>query len=580
MIQAYYDGFNLADYLTITNVRTRIMPPTANTYLGLPHRSGTTSLYNVYGQLSVEIEATIKHDVLEAKDHLAKILHTRTDKPLVIGDQPERFLMCKPDGDTVLSSRYIAADTTIRFISPDFYWRAMNGFVRSSFNSSGRIVANNLGTAPTKPIFNIQFSSDCGYLAVVSPNGFISLGNIKEEDNIPVPPTEFAMNEEMDQVNSWTRLTNAQTYIPDYIKMTSAGTAKHDQWGMQLNPSTLGNGDQWHGHAYIRDFNIGAAERHADNFSLRSRIDIADMSGTRGRTMALLIVVMDENDTPIMSTSVYDVSGDRNELTVTFKIRDTAAGKEKHSKIIHTAKLPRLNGHITMDKSGNVFTWNVHNEASTQATTSTRTLKKGDIVHLKPDTTTIYDWNGRALRLDNRIKGEPLRVGQELAEANGTANSGRYLLHNVRYGYVEGFFNPKDIQETSVKQEASVKPQTIRHSITDNGLAQLRPYKVFVWQAKWGATQPYSQFSLNSVVVQRKYTTNALDLVNTFMEGDTLTIDCLEGEILHNGQEFAGDIDVDSRFFDVDGGQTEIALHPSSWAEMPIATMDLESRWF
>lgn len=578
MFPVYYDGYNLADYMDITSVLPSVMPPTSNVYLGLPHRSGTKSQYNLYGQLRVDVQGTIKHNVLEAKDQLAKILHTRTDKPLVIGDQPERYLMCKPDGVTPLSSRYVAADVTLRFVSPDYFWRHTEGFKRASFDSSGRIIADNLGTAPTKPIVNVTFPSDCGYLAIVGANGFVSLGNAKEEDAINVPPSEYAVNDPMTSTTGWQRITNAQTLINDYIKLTSAGTAKHDSQGMQLNVSTLGTSDQWHGHAYSKDFAIGQAERYADNFNLRSAVEIADLSGNRNRSMAMLIVVMDENNNAIMTTSVYDVSGDKNELTVTFKVNDPS--KDKHSKIIHTAKMPRLNGYINMEKSGNKFSWIVHNEATTQATPSNKVLRNNEIVHLTAGANTIYNWEGRKLTLDARIKGEPLRVGQELAVADNTPNKGRYLLRNVRYGYVEGFFDPKDIKETTSTQQTSVNPQTVRHTITDNGLAQFRPYKVFVWQAKWGATTPYSQFNINDLKVQRLYTTNKLELPNTFMAGDTLTVDFIEGEILHNGREYEGYLDVDSRFFDVDGGQTELELYPSAWAGMPTATLDIESRWF
>lgn len=575
-LKAYFDDYPLHEHCDIIAIRKGLQPAISNSYLINPNVHGAHYLSSTFGQQTVEVDIRIKNNVLFHMDELNKILYRRGNKRLFFPDQPDRYLLCKLTGEPVPTSRYGQSKITLEFISPDYYWRPTAGRQSVSFDGSGRAIVSNLGTAPTPITIEVNFPSDCGYLGATGAEEYISLGNVEEKDKTPVPRSEFAMNQEMDSLSTWTRQTNAATLIPDYNKISSAGTAKTDQWGMLLDTTTLGTGDQWHGHAYLRNFDEGAAERHADNFSLRSRVDIADLSGTRNRTMAMLIVVMDENNVPIMTTSIYDTSGDKNELMVTFKVRDTG----NRSKIIHTAKIPRLNGHINMEKSGNVFTWETHNNATTAATVTARTLKNNDIVHLATNANTIYDWDGRKLKLDTRIKGEPLKVGQELEEANGTANAGRYLLRNVRYGYVEGFFDPKDIKETAVNRQENIAAKTIRHTTTDSSLAQLRPYKVFVWQGKWGATTPYSQFSVNSVVIQRKYTTDTLELDNTFMAGDQLVADGETGQVYKNGKIFEGYHDWDSRPITVDGGQTEISILPSGWAQMPTGRAIYESRWF
>lgn len=575
-LKAYFDDYPIHDHCDIMAIRKKLQPPISNRYLINPNVHGAHFVDSTFGQQTVEIDIKIRKNVLFHMDELNKILYRRGNRRLFLPDQPDRFLLCKLTGDTEPSSRYGQSRLTLEFISPNYYWQSTSGKQSALFDVNGRTVVNNLGTAPTPITLEINFPSDCGYLGATGAEEYISLGNVEEKDKTPVPRSEFAMNEELDKLTTWTRQTNAAALIPDYNKISSAGTAKTNQWGMLLDPATLGTGDQWHGHAYLRSFDEGTAEREADNFSLRSRVDIADLSGTRNKTMAMLIVVMDENNAPIMTTSIYDVSGDKNELIVTFKVRDTG----NRSKIIHTAKLPRLNGHINMEKSGNVFTWVTHNDATTTATASTRTLNENDIVHLTANANTIYDWTGKKLRLDNRIKGEPLKVGQKLSVADGTANAGRYLLKNVRYGYVEGFFDPKDIKETAVNKQEAVASKTIRHTTTDSSLAQLRPYKVLIWQGKWGATTPYSQFSINSMVVQRKYTTDALELDNTFMAGDQLVADGETGQIYKNGKVFEGYHDWDSRPITVDGGQTEVSILPSDWAQMPTGRAIYESRWF
>lgn len=571
----YYGGYELTKYCRVRRINKPIMAPVENNYLTNPNISGSSFRNSRLGQYVLEIDITIDRDVLYNLDQLNKILFQRENQPLVIGDQPERYLSCKYDGQSFGTSRYHLSEYRLTFISPDSFWRPTGGKHTTTFDAEGRAVLENLGTAESPVSFEVDFQSDCGFLGIVGAyDRFMTFGNTLEEDSITVPPSEFAMNEELDQVNTWERVTNVESLIPDYKQISSAGTAKHDQWGMQLDLSTLGDSEKWHGHAYKRNFDKGEAEIEADNFSLRSRVDISDLSGTSKRVMAMLIVVFDENDRPIMTTSIYDASQDKNELTVTFKVRDTTPGKENHSKIIYTAKLPRLNGFINMAKSGNVFDWVVHNNASTQASTTVRQLKVNDIVRLKPNANTIYDWSGKKLSLDQSIIGQQFKVFEVRSSPKG-----RYGLRNIRHGYVEGFFEPDAIVETSAQTTEAVQAKTIRHTMTDNGLAQLRPYKVAVWQGKWGKVIPYSQFSLNSVVVKRQYTTNSLDLVNTFMAGDKLEIDGETGQVYLNGKLFEGYNDWDSRPILIDGGKTEIGIKPSDWAEMPQVKAIYESRW-
>lgn len=571
----WYDGFDLSPYMSVERILPSFSAPITNVYDGLAHKSGSRFLHSTYGQVSVTIEGMIPYWVLTNMDELNRILQGNYNRPLVISDRPDRKLMCKLDGEIRVSARQHRGKFSMTFISPYHYWDSTLEDSLFLFNNEGRALIENKGSAPTPPVIDVNFTSDSGYLEVVSPNGYIRLGNNSELDSIEVPPSEYALNEEMDQVSSWTRVTDAPVWIPDYNKITSAGTAKHDQWGMQLNPSTLGTSDQWHGHAYVKEFIQGVAEKSAPNFHLKSRVDIANLTGSKSNTYATLIVVMDENNTPIMSTSVYDVTGNKNELVVTFKIYDPSKPGRKHSKIIRTGKLNNLNGHIIMEKSGNAFTWIVHNNATTSGGTTTKELKVGDVVQLKPSARTIYDWDGRALNLDQRVIGQDMKV-----TAIRTSPRGKYRLSNVRYGYVEGFFESDAIVQTTVQAPTSTVPQQIRHTITDNSLAQLAPHKVFVWQGKWGNTTPYSSGSLNSVVVQRKYTTNILEIPNTFMAGDRLTIDNREGLILLNDRDFEGFVDYDSRFFTMDAGVSEMVIRPSEWANMPNASVRLSERWY
>lgn len=565
--KVFYDDYPIHDYAVIKSIRTKFMPPITNNYWSNPNVDGARYRQSTLGQISVEIDLFIEDDVLYNLDQLRKILFTRENKILVIGDQKEKYLLCKLEGDITPSSRYKHSEFTLKFISPNAYWSSTAGPIETQFRyTTGRVVLENKGTAPTPVSFEVNFVSDCGFLSIVGPDRAISVGNIKEQDKIAVQPSEYALNEEMHTVSGWQRISNAQNYIPDYVGLTSLGGSKHDEWGMLLDPNISSNPDVWNGHAYMRRFDKGAAEVEARNFELMSRVDINDNSGTKTNTMAMLIVVMDDNDIPIMTTSVYDASFDKNELIVTCKIH----GKNKKSNIIHTGKLSNLNGYIKMNKMGTKFDWEIYNSKS--VVNETKALAVGDIVHLKSDVKDVWHTDGSKLRFDQSVINQRMRV-----EGYRSGNNGNYLLHSVDTGWPVGYFNANQIKEATINSETG--PQTVKFSVFDSSLAQLKPTKVFVWMAKWGSGGAYSKFSLNSVVVKRIYTTTSLEIENTFMAGDKLEINGRTSEVLLNGKTFEGLIDVDSRPIYIEGGKTELALVKSSWAVMPLVKAYHESRW-
>ena len=567
MLDVFYDGFRLTEYFTVRRIQPSLSAPVNNNFLGMNHLSGANFKYSTLGQIKIDIEITIKDDVRRSLDELNRILFTREPKRLVISDTPERFLLCKLDGEVKFNSRFIASDATLSFISPNHYWEPTEDDKKFYMDAeTGRILLDNGGTAPTQPAFNVEFTSDCGYLGLVSPNGFITLGNPKELDAIALPKTEFALNEEMHNLTGWTRLNNVENQITDYMKITSRGQAKFDEFGTLVDKTTFtGIADHWQGHAYTKPFNQGQVDRVADNFKLRSRLVMQDLSGKRTNTGALLIVILDTDNKPIMTTSIYDVSSDKNQLSTSFKVNSFKAGDPNHSTIIHTGSLAGMNGFIDMEKSGNRFSWLIHTDS---VTTTPIELKTGDYVHLKSSAT--HAETGHRIRAD--YKGRTYRIGASKM-SNGRLT---YRLDIDQWPIY--WIYATDIVEYG-RTTANQQQKQIRHTITNNNLAQMNPAKVLIWQGVWGAGNPYSKFSLNSVVINRLYSTNSRDIENLFRPGDTLYINNETGDILHNGSTFQGFKDYDSRFFDIDYGGTEIQVIKSDWASLPMVSATVKERY-
>lgn len=574
-----FDEWDITQFCHVRNISTRMQAARSNVFQTHPDRDGAYFKKTTLGQIVVEIKMSIRSDTLKNIDTLNMMLHSREPKRLFLDDMPDRYLMAILDnGDSPISGRYYASTFTLKFISPDSFWRSTEGVKTLNLGEDGRVVIEDLGTADTPLSMDIEFENDCGHLAIVTPRNHIELGNPEEVDAVEVPPSEFAINEEMDSMAGWTKLgtTDLPKYIFEPAHQVATGEPKTDQWGLVLNPDWPTVSGKWNGVFYKKDFEQGLAVAEAANFQHRSRIDLEELTGDKGAGVMLDFIIYDTDDKPLMAMKIVDAGIDKNQLKVQFLSGNGGTG----DNIVFLAQeftMDRIRGWISMDKMGNKFDWKVHNDAADPPpNVAPPALKIGDIVHLKNSATTIYDWNGRALRLSDTIKGVPLKVS-----AIRNSPKGKYRLDNVRGGYVEGFFEADAIQEATVS-----KPQTPTNSgpvqktfsKTYNDLGQKSAKGIAIGMFKYAGNPPYSKGSINSTVIKRIHTSNLYDIPNTFMQGDKLSI--VDSEILLNGSVFNGQVSYDSRPLFIEGGvPSEVALLPSSWAEMPRAKVTYESRW-
>lgn len=585
IVKVYFDDWELTRYFHVRNITPYLQPSRNNVFQTHPDRDGAYFKKSTLGQATVEIKVSVRSNTLDTMDAINRMLNMKEPKKLFMDDRPDRYLMAILDSGSIpVSGRYYASTFTLKFISPNAYWNSNYGTQTISMGSSGRAIVGGHGTADSPIKVDVEFEDDCGHLAIVTPTSHISVGNPDEVDTVKVPPSEFALNEEMDSMAGWTKINSfadKKAYYPhnaDIFNVTKA--PKTSEWGLVPNPDWKTAGSPtWNGVAYKKDFLPGAAISVANNFKHKSRIDFEDLTTDRGAGFYATFTIYDENERMLMGMTLTDGNIDKNEITVHTWIGNGDVTGEHNYYTVRKETMPRVRGWIAMEKMGDTFTWKIHNDKpNTPAPPSAPpALKVGDIVQLSNSATTIYDWSGRALRLNNVIKGINLRVS-----AIRNSPKGKYQLTNVAKGWVEGFFELDAIQQKAapVAKPTPAGPTASGFTVTKTykDLAQKAAKGFFVSLATFSANPGYSAASINSVVVQRIHTQNLYDIPNTFMAGDRLSIE--DGEILLNGSMFNGQVSYDSRPLYIEGGvPSEVALLPSQWATMPKAELTYESRW-
>lgn len=607
----FFNDVDITRFIDVRKVSTSLAAPVNTSFKTYNRTSGGILDHVSQGMIQISIKFSIRKDTLGVIDELNRILHTKEEKVLYFEDQPDRYLMAIYSGNSEMNRRYYGSTSTLTFISSRPYWFSKTGEREFPLDSEGRFLVVNNGTTSTVPFMEFKFPTENGFLGIVSPNGFLYLGDKEERDKISLPKQELLMNEEMhlgamnDTETDWHALTDTYNmnitladgsienikgpWIPDYDKLSiGTGTKKHTEYGMSIAKSTAPKvGYYWNTYGYYRRMDRGVDESQYSiktNWKLESRVTFFNASGKKNDTGMFLIVVMDVHNRPILTTSIYNILDNSNEVTISAKT-NANNGASQSSKIVKTAKFPNgFDGNIKMETSTNGYvSWSFDSNRDQKVSTLAPTTEKfsiGNTAYIRNDAKYGYGYDGVQHSVKDFTRGRPYNI-QATRIWSGKK---QYLIsyQGVQvYWMNEGDMtaNKSGVGKTVVQQTSDAK-KNVTHSMYAPQLTKMQAHKVVVLGGTWDNTSPFSNSSINSVKMFKLNGENAwIEINNTFQPNDVLTIDNKNGEILLNGSPYDGYFDYDSRFFDIDWGTSEIQVLKSSWSAMPQGIMRIEERF-
>lgn len=145
-----YNGFDFSPYLR-ANPRRSLLPPTSVETEAVPGRDGSRLVSARLSEMSLPVDVTLRartrEDTTELRRMLAAALWTAEPAPLVLPDDPGRYLMALVDGETELTSLWSTGATTITFRCPD---PVAYGSDREMGMTTSAVVVGG-GTYPTRP---------------------------------------------------------------------------------------------------------------------------------------------------------------------------------------------------------------------------------------------------------------------------------------------------------------------------------------------------------------------------------------------------------------------------------------------
>lgn len=185
-----YDGVDMPNFITITNIKTQVLPNIENKLLQAPRAIGAIDVGTNYGTKVITIRFIFKDKSLgfiEKSEAIASWLRVDDLKArkLVLPSHPNSYYLAKPNNSIELDDGLTIARGEIEFI-------CVNPFrVENNQTSVSGTSVNYTGTAKTDPILDITVTSSTNNIKVnvsnESYNNYINLvGNFSAGDKIKV----------------------------------------------------------------------------------------------------------------------------------------------------------------------------------------------------------------------------------------------------------------------------------------------------------------------------------------------------------------------------------------------------------
>ena len=232
----------------------------------VPGRRGTIPLARRSKEKEIKIDVTImaRHDVdlWQKAEWLAAWLDQPEEAPLTFNDEPDRYYMATYAGDGSTVEQFAAMGSgTITFLISDPYKYGLH--VNRDLGSGATIkTIANQGTAPMQPLITARFTKASNFFGIVSPDGFVQLGQAAPVASTPVPPEERILTDNMNDLAPWTESGINLDY-------GQAGGKFYVEGGARFMVSDWGDSDTnktaWHGAvlkrtlpAAVQDFRVMA----------------------------------------------------------------------------------------------------------------------------------------------------------------------------------------------------------------------------------------------------------------------------------------------------------------------------------
>ena len=168
-----YNGIDFSQLVKVQDVRRPILAPQKLSTVSIEGRHGSYFYRKVSDSVTIEIDIAVVADSpneLRTKIRdLAEKLDAEEPKPLIIHDEPDKYINVIISDNTDLEGLYYFGKATIKFFAPDPFWYAVDDDI-FEFTTTGVKNFTRKGNADSYPRIEIKGTSNGGSFTVITDN--------------------------------------------------------------------------------------------------------------------------------------------------------------------------------------------------------------------------------------------------------------------------------------------------------------------------------------------------------------------------------------------------------------------------
>lgn len=157
-----YNGQDLSSLIIVNKIERAMTPLVTNAV------KQKRFIKREYGEKTIKVKVTVKHDVLQTIDALNRIFSVPNQK-LIFKDQPSRYYEATLTGEIIPTSSVRGAELQLQFLVPKGV--AYSTASKNVTTSNRQLIIENNGTAPTYPTYTFIAGSPYKMIALAHPNG-------------------------------------------------------------------------------------------------------------------------------------------------------------------------------------------------------------------------------------------------------------------------------------------------------------------------------------------------------------------------------------------------------------------------
>lgn len=244
------NGVNIPSFVKVNKVRFSVLPPIENNLLKVRGKYGLYNLGQDVGKRTITAEITIIAEqingVMNATRELAEWLYHKEPVQLIISDEPDKYYLVLPDGNTEIDEIVNIGKGEITFVCTEPFAFGSTHEITFTPQSEDEIYYIDVkGTAENYPQIELTVTEDVTSIAVVTDDGIVMLGEEAQVTEKKVDRFPIRLRDEMSDPSTWTTAISVDNGV-------ITGSFSSNGYQFQQANKDFGNGSAWYGASAIK----------------------------------------------------------------------------------------------------------------------------------------------------------------------------------------------------------------------------------------------------------------------------------------------------------------------------------------